>query len=234
MALVAVAHSRHRTSDEFVRLLAEEGYDVVAIAVRRTLIDELAAIAPDVVVVDAADDDFDVLRLCRDVRLSMRTRIVVLPPASADDPWTMDVLHAGADEVLDVAASEAMVVARMMATVRSGPVRDRGPGKLVVGDLIVDLEGHSVVLGGDIVRFPVRLFRTLAELARRPNTVVTCDELLHDVWGVDPLPAHRRRLRVAVSAIRSLLGHGPQRPRIETVVRVGYRLVTTSMPGTAA
>ena len=36
------------------------------------------------------------------------------------------------------------------------------------------------------------------------------------------------------AAIRSLLGHGPQRPRIETVVRVGYRLVTASVPSTAA
>ncbi len=83
-----------------------------------------------------------------------------------------------------------------------------------------------MLLGDDVVRFPVRLFRTLVELAQRPNTVVTCEKLLHDVWGVDPLPAHRRRLRVAVSSLRRLLGHGPQRPRIETVVRVGYRLAT--------
>ncbi len=125
------------------------------------------------------------------------------------------------------------MAARMMAIVRGGPVRDRGPDRLVVGDLIVDLDGHSVLLGDDVVRFPVRLFRTLVELARRPNTVVTCEDLLHDVWGVDPLPAHRRRLRVAVSSLRRLLGHGPHRPRIETVVRVGYRLATTAMPSTA-
>jgi two-component system, OmpR family, response regulator MtrA len=217
-----------------VQLLTGEGYDVVATAVRRSLIDELAGIAPDVVVVDASLDDFDVMRLCRDLRRSISTRTIVMPPLTADESWTMDALHAGADDVLDVGASEAMVIARMMATVRSGPIRDRSPGRLVVGDLIVDLDGHSVVLGDDVVRFPARLFRTLVELARRPNTVVTCEELLHDVWGVDPLPAHRRRLRVAVSAIRSLLGHGPQRPRIETVVRVGYRLVTASMPSTAA
>ncbi len=234
MAVVAVVHSRHQSSDGLVRLLADEGYDVAATSVRRSLIDELAGIAPDVVVVDAAGDDFDVARLCRDVRRSISTRTVVVPPAGADESWTMAALHAGADDVLDVRASEAMVIARMMATVRSGPIRDRGPGRLIVGDLVVDLDGHSVVLGDNVVRFPARLFRTLAELARRPNTVVTCEELLHDVWGVDPLPAHRRRLRVAVSAIRGLLGHGPQRPRIETVVRVGYRLATASLPSSAA
>ena len=156
------------------------------------------------------------------------------PARSKARRGSMDALRAGADDVLDADASEAMVRTRLMAIVRSGPLRDRGPRRLVVGDVIVDLDGHSVVIGGDIVRFPVRLFRTLVELAHRPDTVVTCEELLHDVWGVEPLPAHRRRLRVAVSAIRSLLGHGPQRPRIETVVRVGYRLVTASVPSTAA
>ena len=70
--------------------------------------------------------------------------------------------------------------------------------------------------------------KSFLELARRPNTVVTSEELLHDIWGVDPRPAHRRRLRVAVSSLRRLLGQGAQRPRIETVVRVGYRLATAA------
>jgi DNA-binding response OmpR family regulator len=187
-------------------------------------------VQPEVVVVDGSLGDFDVMRLCRDLRRSTRSRIVVVPPPVASDAWTMEELRAGADDVLGSNASEAMIRTRMMAIVRSGPVHDREPGRLVVGDVIVDLDGHSVLIDGDVVRFPMRLFRTLVELARRPNTVVTCEELLHDVWGVDPRPAHRRRLRVAVSSLRRLLGHGAQRPRIETVVRVGYRLATVATP----
>jgi DNA-binding response OmpR family regulator len=230
MVVVALAHSRHTSSEELTRLLTADGYDVVATPVRRSLIEVLGGIAPDVVVVDASLSDFDVMRLCRDIRQSVVARIVVVAPPTADEGWVMDALHAGADEVFDARASDAMVTARMMAIVRNGPIRDRAPGRLVVGDLVVDLDGHAVLLGGEVVRFPVRLFRTLAELARRPDTVVTCEELLHDIWGVDPQPAHRRRLRVAVSSLRRLLGHGPQRPRIETVVRVGYRLATASLP----
>jgi two-component system, OmpR family, response regulator MtrA len=229
MVVVAVAHSRHTSPNGLIRVLDDAGYEVVATPVRRSLMELLAGVAPDVVVVDGTVDDFDVMRLCRDLRHSVAARIVVVPAPSVDEMWLMDALHAGADDVLEARASEAMLAARMMAIVRSGPIRDRGPGRLVVGDLIVDLEGHSVLLGGDVVRFPVRLFRTLAELARRPDTVVTCEELLHDVWGVDPQPAHRRRLRVAVSSLRRLLGQGPQRPRIETIVRVGYRLATTAV-----
>jgi len=121
-----------------------------------------------------------------------------------------------------------MIRTRMMAIVRSGPLLDRPPDHLVVGDVVVDVDGHLVTIAGDVVRFPMRLFRTLVELARRPDTVVTSEELLHDIWGVDPRPAHRRRLRVAVSSLRRLLGQGAQRPRIETVVRVGYRLATAA------
>ena len=231
-AVVAVAHSRRSIPEELARLLCSDGYEVVSVPVRQSLIERLADAAPDVVVIDGSLDDFDVTRVCRDVRRSIPSRILVVAPPNEGEAWEMAALRAGADDVLEAGASEAMVTTRMMVIVRSGPLRDRGPRRLVIGDLVVDLDGHSVWIGGDVVLFPLRLFRMLAELARRPNIVVTCDELLQDVWGVDPLPAHRRRLRVAVSAIRSLLGHGPQRPRIETVVRVGYRLATTA--GTAA
>jgi DNA-binding winged helix-turn-helix (wHTH) protein len=36
-------------------------------------------------------------------------------------------------------------------------------------------------------------------------------------------------VRVAASSLRRLLGEGLYRPRLETVVRVGYRLVTDTV-----
>jgi DNA-binding response OmpR family regulator len=228
VGVVAIAHSRRGRSEGLPGLLSSEGYEVVGTPVRRTLVDELTTIRPDVVVVDASLDDFDVLRVCRDLRGSLSARIVVFPPETADETWTMAALRAGADDVLERGTSEAMIRTRMMAIVRSGPLLDRPPDHLVVGDVVVDVDGHLVTIAGDVVRFPMRLYSTLVELARRPNTVVTSEELLHDIWGVDPRPAHRRRLRVAVSSLRRLLGQGAQRPRIETVVRVGYRLATAA------
>jgi DNA-binding response OmpR family regulator len=228
MAVVAIAHSHRGRSAELPELLTSAGYEVVSTPVQRALIAELTTILPDVVVVDGLLGDFDAMRVCRDLRGSLTARIVVVPPPTADEGWTMAALHAGADDVLDHNASAAMIEARMMATVRSGPVVERVPDHLVVGDVVVDLDGHLVTIAGQVVRFPMRLFRTLVELACRPDTVVTSEELLHDIWGVDPRPAHRRRLRVAVSSLRRLLGQGAQRPRIETVVRVGYRLATAA------
>jgi two-component system response regulator MtrA len=229
MTRIAVVHSRHDQPDVLVELLTDEGYDVDTVAVRRSLIAELAEAAPDVVVVDGSLVDFDVMRVCRDVRRSIGARIIVVPKEVTDEAWAMAAIEAGADDVFGPATSAAMLRTRVMALARSSPPRRRAPATLVVGDVVVDVDAHSVLIGGDVVRFPVRLFRMLVELARRPNKVVTCEALLQDVWGIEPEPADRRRVRVAASSLRRLLGEGLYRPRLETVIRVGYRLVTDTV-----
>ena len=226
IAIVAIAHSRRAITERLPALLEASGYRVAARPVKRSLIEQLAQIGPDVVVVDGSVGDFDVMRLCRDVRSSVESRIIAVAPRGAGEAWTMEALLAGADDVLENDASDAMIQTRMTAIVRNGAVRDRRPARLVIGDVIVDLDGHAVMIDGDVIRITLRQYSTLVELARRPNTVVTSEVLLHEVWGVEPGPAHRRRLRIAISSLRRLLGQGAQRPRIETVVRVGYRLAT--------
>ena len=101
MAVVAVAQSRQNSSDALTRLLVAEGYDVVTAPVRRSLIELLSEAAPDVVVVDGSLEDFDVMRLCRDIRRSVAARVVVVSAPAADEAWVMEALHAGADDVLE-------------------------------------------------------------------------------------------------------------------------------------
>ena len=69
---------------------------------QRTLIAELATSGPDVVVVDGSLGDFDVMRVCRDLRRSLAARIIVVPPVrlrTRRGRW--QALHAGADDVLE-------------------------------------------------------------------------------------------------------------------------------------
>lgn len=63
---------------------------------------------------------------------------------------------------------------------------------------------------------------------RRPNRVMSFSQLLSEVWGVEPRSVNPRRVRVAVSILRRLLGEGSRRPRVETVSRIGYRFAVPS------
>ena len=137
------------------------------------------------------------------------------------------MIESGADDVVPRSISAALLRAHLLALMRLAPDRDRSTN-VMVGDVVVDVDGYSVYVGGRLVLFPRVQFRLLVALASRPNQAVSFGQLLGEVWGIESPSTHPRRVRVAVSLLRRLLGEGAQRPRLETVARVGYRLVVPS------
>lgn len=225
--LVALARSRHGDGHVLDDAIERTGYDTIGVIVRKSVVAELAGVEPDVVVIDSTLGDFDVRRLCRDARRSLGSRILVLAGAEhdGDERWMVDVIEAGADDVVAGSISAALLRTRLLALMRLAPDRDPGRNNVVVGDVVVDVDGFSVFVAGRLVRFPRLQFKLLVALARRPNRVVSFSQLLGEVWGVEPRSVNPRRVRVAASILRRLLGEGARRPRVETVSRVGYRLV---------
>lgn len=223
---VAVARSSRAAAGGAAGTLAATRYRVIDVAVSRSIVAQLVEASPDVVVVDHSFGDFDVYRLCRDVRTSVGARILVVPsPAHHDDvAWIVGAIEAGADDVVSPSASPTLWTVRLFALMRLAPARLPATNQLVVGDVVVDIDGYSVFVDGDLVRVPTRQFDLLVALARRPNKVVSFNELLSEVWRVEPRSVNQRRVRVAASMLRRLLGSGVRRPRLETVACVGYRL----------
>lgn len=75
----------------------------------------------------------------------------------------------------------------------------------------------------------MRTLRLLQCLAERPGQVVSIDDLLNQAWAgvaVSPDSVYQ-----AVASLRRLLGDDPKQPRyIETVPRLGYRMVAAVSP----
>ncbi len=226
-SVVAFAHSRRGAAAELIAAIGQTPYDVIDVVVRKTLVDELADPDPAVVVIDNRLGDFDVRRLCRDIRRSIGSRILVLAAdaLAADEAWTVGVIEAGADDVMPGSISTPLLRTHLLALMRLAPERDRTEHHVVVGDVEVDVDGFAVFVAGRLVRFPRLQFKLLLALARRPNKVVSFGQLLAEVWGVEPRTVNPRRVRVAASILRRLLGEGARRPRVETVSRIGYRLI---------
>jgi two-component system KDP operon response regulator KdpE len=93
-----------------------------------------------------------------------------------------------------------------------------------VGDLKVDLAGHTVERSGEEVHLTPIEFDLLQVLARHQGKLVTHRQLLQEVWG----PGYQDELhylRVHVAHIRAKLEPDPSRPRyLVTDPGVGYRL----------
>src|SRR6266508_3544063 len=194
--VVAFAHSRHGATD-LITAIGSAAYDVVDVVVRKTIVDELIAHSPDIVVIDDALADFDARRLCRDIRKSVGSRILVLAADElvADEQWTVGVIEAGADDVVPRSISVSLLRTHLLALMRLAPERERQSTKVVVGDVVVDVDGYSVFIAGRLVRFPSLQFKLLLALARRPNKVVSFGQLLAEVWGIETRLVNPRRVR---------------------------------------
>jgi transcriptional activator of cad operon len=100
---------------------------------------------------------------------------------------------------------------------------------LRVGDWCVNPASGQISRNGETARVEMRTMQLLLCLAERAGEVVSIDELLNQVWtGVIVSPDS---VYQAVTSLRRLLGDDPKHPTyIETVPRLGYRMVATVSP----
>ncbi len=89
----------------------------------------------------------------------------------------------------------------------------------------MDLERRSVVHNGVPLQLTTMEFEVLACFVNRPGRVLTRDDLMEEVRGLD-WDAFNRSIDITVSRLRSRLGEDPRNPRyIKTVWRQGYMFI---------
>jgi transcriptional activator of cad operon len=100
---------------------------------------------------------------------------------------------------------------------------------LRIGAWCVNPTSGQISRDGETARLETRAMRLLLCLAESPGEVVSIDELLNHAWSgviVSPDSVYQ-----AVASLRRLLGDDPKQPTyIETVPRLGYRMVASVSP----
>jgi two-component system KDP operon response regulator KdpE len=82
-----------------------------------------------------------------------------------------------------------------------------------IGDLVVNAADRTVTLEGRMVALTSKEFDLLVVLARQHGAVLSCQHILHHVWGPEAA-GHTERLRVYVNHLRKRLRDDPQRRRL--------------------
>jgi two component transcriptional regulator, winged helix family protein len=85
--------------------------------------------------------------------------------------------------------------------------------------MVLDLRTRSLTLEGRTVELSAREFALAETFIRHPGQVLSREQLLSAVWGLDFDPGSNV-VEVYVSYLRNKLG----RDRVETVRGMGYRL----------
>ena len=201
-------------------VLRGEGYDPVHCGDGEGALAVFREVRPDLVLLDVMLPGVDGIEVCRRIRAESGVPIVMLT-AKTDTVDIVVGLESGADDYVLKPFKPKELVARVRARLRS--TVDPSTGRLDIGDLSIDVAGHTVRRGDETISLTPLEFDLLVALARKPWQVFTREVLLEQVWGYRHA-ADTRLVNVHVQRLRSKIEHDPERPEIVITVRgVGYK-----------
>nr|ACM88804.1 two-component system response regulator [Arthrobacter alpinus] len=175
---------------------------------------------PDLVLLDLMLPGMDGIEICRLIRAESDVPIVMLT-AKSDTSDVVRGLESGADDYVAKPFKPAELVARVRARLRPGDVKP--PETLVIGEITIDVAGHSIRRAGEKISLTPLEFDLLAALARKPWQVFSRELLLEQVWGYRHA-ADTRLVNAHVQRLRSKIERDPEAPEVVLTVRgVGYK-----------
>ena len=201
-------------------VLRGEGFDAVHCGDGEAALVAFREVRPDLVLLDVMLPGVDGIEVCRRIRSESGVPIVMLT-AKTDTVDVVVGLESGADDYVVKPFKPKELIARVRARLRSSG--ESAPERLDIGDLTIDVAGHTVSRGADTISLTPLEFDLLVALARKPWQVFSREVLLEQVWGYRHA-GDTRLVNVHVQRLRSKIERDPEHPEIVVTVRgVGYK-----------
>jgi DNA-binding response OmpR family regulator len=203
------------------RGLKESGYVVDAVADGEQALSYLRVYDYSAIVLDwrmPASSGLEVLATLRGRGRSTPVLMLTARDATADRITGLD---AGADDYLVKPFEFAELLARIRALLRRPG--DTHPPRLVCGDLILDPATREAAVGPTSLSLTTTEFAILELLLRRAPAVTERRTIALQVWDEEAAAVGSNTIDVHMARLRSKLAGS--RARIETVRRIGYRIM---------
>jgi DNA-binding response OmpR family regulator len=178
---------------------------------------------PDLVILDLMLPKLSGYEVCRQMRAEGLTTPVLMLTARGEETDRVVGLDMGADDYVTKPFSVRELLARVRALLRRTQPAKATVDQLTVGNVTIDFRRYEARKAGKPLEMTRREFQLLQALASRPGEVVTRDELLNQVWGLDAYPT-TRTIDNHIAGLRSKLERNPEEPHyILTLRGVGYK-----------
>ena len=202
--------------------LESAGYHVLSTDNGTTALEMADAHRPDLIVLDLNLPGMDGMEVAARLRQTSDVYILMLT-ARTEERDRVAGLQIGADDYLTKPFSPRELVARVEAILR----RRRGGGAVSNArhfrHLSIDPDRHEALADGEKVDLTPTEFQVLLELAEHAGRVLTREQIIDRVWGVD-FYGNERVVDVYVGQVRRKLEEVTGLKLIETVRGVGYKL----------
>jgi DNA-binding response OmpR family regulator len=219
---ILVVEDDSRLADMLSEYLGQAGFRITVAPRGAAALKLLSEAEYDAVVLDLMLPDMDGLDLCRRLRTTSDTPVIMLT-GRGDAIDRIVGLELGADDYLPKPFEPRELLARLRAILRRG-ARGRAfaDETLHFGRLEIDPSARMVRLDGDVCDLTGYQFDLLLALARKAGRVLSREILMDLVKGEQP-EAFDRSIDVHMSRIRAAIEDDPKKPRrVITVRGAGY------------
>jgi two-component system, OmpR family, response regulator RegX3 len=223
MTKVLVVEDEKNLREPLVFLLEKEGYEVVAVETGNLALEVFRANNPDLILLDLMLPGLSGNEVCRQIRAESNVPVIMLTAKDTEIDKVVG-LEIGADDYVTKPYSTRELLARMKAVLRRGQEpQPASEGILTAGNVVMNLERHTVTVSGQAVQMPLKEFELLELLLENVNRVLTRGQIIDRVWGANYF-GDTKTLDVHVKRIRSKIEDDPARPKhLLTVRGLGYK-----------
>jgi DNA-binding response OmpR family regulator len=177
----------------------------------------------DLVLLDIMIPELSGLEVLRRIRRTDEQTPIILLTARDAVYDKVSGLDLGANDYVTKPFQIEELLARIRVHLRNPIEKKVNKDGLAVGDLTVDLAGHEVRRGGNLLELTPREYDLLVCLLKNKNIVLTRDQLIEQVWGYDYF-GETNVVDVYVRYLRQKVDKGYPKAYIQTVRGVGYTI----------
>lgn len=204
--------------------LNAEGYDVRSTADGEEALLMVREQQPDAIILDWMIEQVPGIEVCRQIRKGKETAHIpiVMLTARGEEEDRVRGLKTGADDYVTKPFSTRELMARVEALLRRSQPSLAGE-MLSFGDLELDPASHRVHRGGEAIHLGPTEFRLLRYFMERPQRVLSRQQILDGVWGMDA-DIDERTVDVHIRRLRKAINSAGETDPIRTVRAAGYAM----------
>ena len=162
-----------------------EGYNVLCAQDGEQGLDLVFSKKPDLIILDIMLPRISGFDICKAIRQKKLPVLIIMLTAKDKEIDKIIGLDLGADDYLTKPFSIRELIARVKAVLRRKHHFDPPMKNYILGDFEVDFIGRTVSCNGKPIEMSPKEFDLLKFLIENEKKVVSREEILNRVWGVD-------------------------------------------------
>ena len=206
--------------------LTAQGYNVVTAEDGRKGLELAKQLKPDLIILDVMLPLMDGFEICKSIRQDVIISPVLMLTLKDEEADKVLGLELGADDYVTKPFSLKELSARVKALLRRVEDYQDEMSVYRFGDVELDFHKYeSWKAGQDLSLTPLEL-KILNLMITKKGRVITRDEFLDAIWGVDNLVVSHRTVDSHIAHIRKKIEDNPSSPKhILSVHSIGYKFV---------